>query len=79
MLGGIQDILQSRHLKIYPLISVYSEMASVLVSLFNMLFEQNQEGLARSFSYWKHFIGNHSVTLILGDNIFFGQGLSAPN
>jgi len=34
------------------------------------------EGLAQAFLIGKPFIGNDSVALILGDNIFFGPGFS---
>ena len=34
------------------------------------------EGLAQAFLIGKSFIGKDTVTLILGDNIFFGQGFS---
>jgi glucose-1-phosphate thymidylyltransferase len=34
------------------------------------------EGLAQAFLIGKDFIGNDDVSLILGDNIFYGQGLS---
>lgn len=34
------------------------------------------EGLAQAFIIGKEFIGNDEVTLILGDNIFYGEGLS---
>ncbi len=34
-------------------------------------------GLADAFLVGREFIGNDSVCLILGDNIFFGQGLSS--
>ncbi len=34
------------------------------------------EGLAQAFLIGKSFIGGDSVALILGDNIFFGQGFS---
>ena len=34
------------------------------------------EGLAQAFLIGKSFIGRDSVALILGDNIFFGQGFS---
>ncbi|WPD24750.1 MAG: glucose-1-phosphate thymidylyltransferase RfbA [Candidatus Electrothrix scaldis] len=34
------------------------------------------EGLAQAFLIGKEFIGNDSVALVLGDNIFFGHGFS---
>jgi len=34
------------------------------------------EGLAQAFTIGKHFIGADRVALVLGDNIFYGQGLS---
>ncbi len=34
------------------------------------------EGIAQAFLIAEDFIGNHSVCLILGDNIFYGEGLS---
>ena len=35
------------------------------------------EGLAQAFIIGKEFIGQDSVSLILGDNIFYGHGLSS--
>lgn len=37
--------------------------------------QEKPEGLAQAFIIGKEFIGNDPVTLILGDNIFYGQGL----
>ena len=36
--------------------------------------QERPEGLAQAFLIGERFIGNDSVCLILGDNIFFGQG-----
>jgi glucose-1-phosphate thymidylyltransferase len=38
--------------------------------------QQRPEGLAQAFIIGADFIGNSPVTLILGDNLFFGHGLS---
>ena len=38
--------------------------------------QANPDGLAQAFIIGKEFIGNDNVCLILGDNIFYGQGFS---
>ncbi len=38
--------------------------------------QPNPEGLAQAFVIGREFVGNDPVTLILGDNIYYGEGLS---
>ena len=38
--------------------------------------QERPEGLAQAFIIGKNFIGNDNVCLILGDNLFYGQGFS---
>jgi glucose-1-phosphate thymidylyltransferase len=42
---------------------------------FEFLVQPKPEGLAQAFLIAKDFIGEDSVALILGDNLFYGQGL----
>jgi len=37
--------------------------------------QPSPDGLAQAFTIGREFIGNDSVALILGDNIFYGQGM----
>lgn len=43
---------------------------------FSYAIQKKPEGLAQAFTIGKNFIGNDSVCLVLGDNIFYGQGLT---
>ncbi len=40
----------------------------------NYAIQEKPEGLAQSFVVGREFIGNDHVALVLGDNIFYGQG-----
>jgi len=42
----------------------------------NYMIQEKPEGIAQAFMIAKDFIGNDNVCLILGDNIFYGNGLS---
>ena len=39
--------------------------------------QPSPQGLAQAFTLGRDFVGNSAVTLVLGDNIFFGAGLGA--
>jgi len=75
MLAGIQDIL---------LISTPEDISSFQRLLgdghqwgisITYAVQQEPKGLAEAFIIGKEFIGNDPVAMILGDNLFFGNGL----
>ena len=76
MLAGIQDIL---------IITTPEDQSGFVRMLgdgsefgINLTYAQQPEpeGLAQAFIIGEKFIGNDSVCLVLGDNIFWGQGFS---
>lgn len=76
MLAGIQDILiittPEDQDSFKRLLSDGSQFGIKL----SYAIQQNPDGLAQAFIIGEAFIGKDPVCLVLGDNIFFGQGFS---
>jgi glucose-1-phosphate thymidylyltransferase len=75
MLAGIKEILiittpQDSH----DFKSLLGDGKSIGISL-EYAVQPKPEGLAQAFIIAENFIGDNSVVLILGDNIFYGSGL----
>ena len=76
MLAGIQDILI---ISTPDDISRFEDLlgdGSEIGMKFQYKVQPSPDGLAQAFILGKDFIGNDDVCLILGDNIFYGHGMS---
>ena len=76
MLAGIREILIISTPQDKPLFEKLFRDGSHLGLSISYEGQPRPEGLAQAFIIGKKFIGNDSVSLILGDNIFFGPGFS---
>lgn len=75
MLAGIREILIiSTPSDIYRFKDLFGDGVQWGLSL-SYAIQEKPEGIAQAFIIGDNFIGNDSVCLVLGDNIFYGHGL----
>ena len=77
MLAGIRDILIISTPQDLPIFQNVLGDGIQLGLKISYREQSKPEGLAQAFLIGKEFIGNDRVSLVLGDNIFYGQGFQA--
>jgi glucose-1-phosphate thymidylyltransferase len=76
MLAGIRDVLIISTPRDLPVFEDLLGNGEQLGMKFEYIVQEKPNGLAQAFVLGEKFIGRDPVCLILGDNIFYGQGFS---
>ncbi|WP_415303522.1 glucose-1-phosphate thymidylyltransferase RfbA [Candidatus Pelagibacter sp. Uisw_090] len=77
MLAGIQEVLIISTDQDLPRFKQLLGDGSDLGMKFEYIVQPSPDGLAQAFILGKNFIANDDACLILGDNIYYGQGMTS--
>ena len=76
MLAGIREVLVISTPTDLPRFEQLLGDGSELGMAFSYVVQPSPDGLAQAFVLGRDFVGRDAVTLVLGDNIFYGHGLT---